>query len=170
MIKNWLLFSLVLFCFVACQSDATKDPFLKCKFGKPNPIFPAQSDVVDQHSFELKGTEGIERVRLKNGLSVMLIQSGCDYIQQEFQFEVPGNHQDKTSSFWVDQTIQILQMLGSMGPEFMAFAQWAEAIGSKAESIKLAESTTLQPGFFAKIDKIPGTDHAILLLTLSNKP
>ena len=97
--KYFLQVILLTLGLIGCQSNSGKDPFENCKYGKPKPIFPAESPMVNQHSFEIKGMEGIEEVSFSNGLSVTLVQTGCDYIQQEFQFTVPGNHQDKEAGF-----------------------------------------------------------------------
>ena len=165
------LFFLVCFLLSACTgSEKNKEPFANCKYGQPIAIFNSALPGLASHQFDLEMTTSTEILQFKDGLELTLVQSGCDDRIQEFQFKLMGNYQDQPNEFWIEQTLDLLQKLGRLGPDYQVFNAWAEALDLQGDQIRLAQSTEVQPGFFVRIDKILSQDHAILLLILSEKP
>lgn len=156
---------------VSCSSnEKDKNQFADCKYGEPIAIFNPGLEALASHHFEIDRAISTEKLQFKDGLEVTLIQSGCDERKQEFQFKLVGDYQDKADKFWIDKTLDLLQKLGRLSPEYQVFNAWAEALSLQGEQIRLAEATEVQPGFFVRIDKILSQDHAILLLILSERP
>lgn len=167
---NHLIFILILFVSACGQNNNSDEPFADCKYGQPFAIFNPDLPKLTKHQFDLTKTESTELIQFQDGLQLTLTQSGCDERKQEFQFKLPGHYQDEPSGFWVEKTLDLLQKLGQLGPDYQVFNAWAEALSLQSESIRLAQPLEVQPGFFVRIDKILSQDHAILLLILSEKP
>lgn len=167
---NYLFFCLVLL-LSACEGNNQEEvPFANCKYGQPTAIFHDALPALTEHQFELKKTESVEKLVFNDSLELTLIQSGCDERKQEFQFKLNGPYQDQPPSFWIEKTMDLLQKLGRLGPDYQVFSAWAEALSMQGDQIRLAQPTQVQPGFFVRIDKIVSQDHATLLLILSEKP
>lgn len=154
----------------ACGEDNTDAYFENCKYGKPKAIFSSDTPGVESHSFRLKSKEGIEKIIFESGKELTIIQTGCDSIRQNFQFRLPGSYEKDGSLKWVEITVEQFEYLAGLGPEYMVFSSWAQSIAARAQTIRLAESTEIQPGFFVRIDRIISRNHADLLVTLSESP
>ena len=145
--------------------------FENCRYGKPVAIFEESLPGIAKHDFQLKAGEGIERVVFESGKELTIIQSGCDSIRQDFHFVFPDEkYANADPSFWIDTTVEEFRAFAGLGPQYLMFSSWAQSIASKKESIRLAQSEEIQPGFFVRIDRIVSSDHAILMVTLSEKP
>ncbi len=153
-------------CRLANKEPETND----CKYGIPTAIFQKNQPNVEMHSFRASETEGTEIVRFSNGVVLTLLQSGCNNIRQEFRFEFPTAPETDQPQYWIAQSINLLRMLGSMGPDYQVFSMWAQAIEARAKEIKLAETLELQQGFYTRIDRIAGANNATLVITLSDMP
>jgi len=154
----------------ACGGSATQEGFADCRYGEPEPIFNESIPQIQSHDFELNKRKGIEEIDFTSGEELTIIQSGCDTIRQDFQFRLPGDYRDKTDMFWITKTVQEFQRLGDLGPEYLAFASWSQAISEKADAIQLSKSQQIQPGFYVTIEKIVSADHALLIVALSERP
>ncbi len=171
--KYGIYFCLLGLLFFSCQNDTSSGDFDKCKYGQPEAIFDDELEEVEYHRFRLKKKEGVEKVRFHSGLELTIYQSGCDYIKQEYQFElpaIPDSIDTQEPVYWIGRTISSFQELGSLGPEFFSYASWAQTIAEQAAEFKLAEFLEVQPGFFVKVDRIEGEKENILLVTLSENP
>lgn len=160
----------ILLIFTACGNLSSKDPFKNCKYSKPEAIFKLPNDRILDHTFEVQGIEGIEEVVFTNQQSLTVIQSGCDYITQEFQIKLSGNLRNQEHTFWINQSIGFFQFLGGLGSQYLVFNAWSQAIHELKDQIQLGAFQEIQPGYFVKIDRILSSDHAILMLTLTEKP
>jgi len=171
--KNYICLLALGFLLFSCQDKPGDDAFEDCKYGKPEAIFSAELEEVKKHRFRMKKKEGIETISFHDGMELVIYQSGCDHIQQQYQFELPpaGDTIDtQQAEYWIAQTITAFQSLGDLGPEFFSYSSWAQAIAEKAAEFKLAEFLEVQPGFFVKIDRIESSDKATLIVTLSEAP
>jgi len=161
-----LLFLSILSTFACRNNSNTSD----CRYGKPTAIFAANQPGIQSHTFTERGNEATEQVIFSDSLQLTLLQSGCNQIRQEFQFNLPGNFQDKTPDFWIELSIQLMQRLGSIGPDYGGFTMWAQTMVEQRKNIKLTEPVALQQGFYITIDRILSTENATLVLILSDQP
>ena len=164
------LSGLLMFLLVACASGEPEAPFEHCKYDRPEAIFYEGLPGLRTHNFQLDQHTGEETLQFSDGLVLKIIQSGCNTIRQEFHFRLPDKFGEEPESFWVSYTVELLERLGSLGPDYLAFSSWAKAIDRKEESIRLGRSLALQEGFYARIDRLQNDDYTILLLTLSEEP
>ena len=154
-----------------CGNNKDNTYFEDCRYGRPVAILNDTLPGIEEHHFELRSREGVEEVSFESGEELTIIQSGCDSIRQDFQFRLPGEgYHDADREFWVDKAIQEFRSFAGLGPKYIMFSSWAQAIEAKKESIHLAQSEEIQPGFFVRIDRISSSDHAILMVTLSETP
>lgn len=155
---------------LSCQNESADAYFADCRYGKPEPIFSEELESVVEHSFRLRPREGVEQLRFESGKTLTIVQSGCDSIRQDFEFFLPGAFPKADAEYWVGRAVEEFQQLGGIGPRYMMFSSWAQAIAARAEAIQLTESMEIQPGFFVRIDRVVSQDHAILMVTLSETP
>lgn len=154
----------------ACRNQGAEAYFENCKYGKPEAIFDSSVPGLREHNFTLKKQEGVEKLVFESGKVLTIRQMGCDAIRQEFEFDLPGQYEKGTAEKWVERTVQEFQALAGLGPNYLMFSSWAQAIAGKSEQIRLAESVEIQPGFYVNIDRVVGPDSATLLVTLSETP
>lgn len=153
-----------------CQQSDSSNTFANCKSGTPSPIFNKDLEGIAKHQFKLEKSRAIETLEYQSGESMSIIQTGCDYIKQDFQFHLLNDPKTQETTYWVDLAIKKLIAMSAWEERYQVFGFWAQAIRAKREEIKLAESIELQPGAYATIDRISGGGNAILMLTLSEKP
>lgn len=168
-----------IYCFFACFTMAVlascggapgQDAFADCRYGAPEPIFHASLPAVARHDFQLLKGQGIEQLAFKDGLELEVLQSGCEYIEQEFRFRQAGKFQKAPPDFWIDEAARIFNRLGSLGPEYLSYYSLAQAIDEQAGRIRLGQDIELQPGFFFKMEPISAADETTLVVRLSERP
>ena len=167
----WAL--LAIMAFAGCMDDASSpaaDPFADCRYGAPKPIFSEGLRSVTQHGFHLEESRAVETVSFDDGLKLSILQSGCDYIHQEFQFHLIEQFAGAPSSYWIQETINRFNQLGQLGPAYVIYVSVADALSERSNQIVLGESTELQPGFFAKIENGNYRNGGALVVTLSEQP
>ena len=157
----------LLTCFACTNDTKNPDPFADCKAGKPEAIFAGDYSQVTQQHFEIKNKEGIEKVKFENGLSLELINQGCDLITQLFQFEVPGLQPDSTN--WMQLAADQFSYLSRTSDKHASLGMWSQALEQIGPSMFLGEKVMLQPGFFIKVDKVQGSENTTLLVELSQE-
>ena len=160
-----ICFSLFILGGYGCKSQP-KTPFSDCSYGAPKPIFSKEWPAVSTQAFRLTAKEGIEQIEFTNGVSLELIQTGCDHITQDFTFSLPLEEIDDQPNFWIAQAIRQLQYLAQVDESLMPFQFWAQAIQNAAPQIKLSAPFTLEGSIQVTIDRIVSVDGAQLLLTL----
>ncbi len=166
---RWPLLLLLLFSW-ACSSDNADDLFIDCRYSAPESIFSNALPDVSQHSFYLDKMVGEESLEFTDGSSLLLRQSGCDYLKQEFEFATPNFDRQKSIAFWFEESIDLLHRVSEMGPEYISYRQWAKAMERKVRSFELDKTVMLADGYYAKVSRQNARGAAILLLTLSEKP
>lgn len=160
----------LLLLIVACRNQGAEAYFENCKYGKPQAIFDVSVPGIIEHEFQLKREEGVEKITFESGKDLTIRQMGCETIRQEFAFDLPGQYEKGSAQAWIERAVQEFQSLASLGPDYLMFSSWAQAIAAKSEQIRLAESVEIQPGFYVRIDRVVGADNATLLITLSETP
>jgi hypothetical protein len=143
------------------------NPFDQCKYGKPQAIFTEAHPDVKRQQFRIAKQESIEEIVFANGKRLTIRQSGCDTISQHFEFLLPEETWSDTPEFWIQRSIEEFDELATIDPSSLGFSTWARAIEAHAPAMSLTESFEVQPGFYVRIDRIVDTDHAILMVTLS---
>lgn len=169
--KYWILFLLIGISAFSCRHQSSADNFKDCPSGKPEAIFSKDIAPIQRHQFQIRRQEAIETIVFESGKKLTIIQTGCDSIRQEFRFEFPDKIEgNQPAAYWVDQAVREFEFLSSLGPQYLVFSSWAQAISNNSNAIHLSESTEIQPGFFVRIDRITGSDHTILTVILSEGP
>lgn len=158
-----LLLSLLLM-QVACNSAGKKGD---CPT-TPNAIFSDDLEGVEMHDFMKTGAEGLEVVSFSNGVFLEIFQSGCDTLRQEFRFRLPGIIEEEGQEFWLKEAQNQFRALGALGPDFLPFIQWADALSSWQEQFRLAQPMEVESGFWMQVDKIDSFDGPTLVVVLSN--
>jgi hypothetical protein len=142
-----------------------------CLYKPPVAIFSG-IDSFENHSFELKGQNAVERISIpKMNMDIELFQSGCDDLEQEFRFILYEAYPLNTPPDVCAMHIAgILYILSQESPQKLGlFQQWAETIKANAKSFKYNERT----GFFdseisAQIDKMHQPESAVLSIVFYN--
>lgn len=161
----FFVFTVLIFTYGCGNTSQEKDIFKDCKYGQPTAIFSLDLPQVGGHSFELKGKEGVELVSFKNGLDVELIQSGCNKITQDFSFMLMGKREGD-SAYWTNEAVKQFQYLGSLSENFGVLSFWGQAILERLNDFEMGQAVEVQPGFYAEINKVISSDHAIVTVKL----
>ena len=164
----FLFTGLALF-MTACRSGGSKSD---CPTA-PSAIFSDGLEGVGTHDFMQNGAEGLEVVSFSNGVFLEIFQSGCDSLRQEFRFRLPsaepGEAAEEEPGFWLQEAQNQFRALGALGPDFLPFSQWADALATRQEQFRLAEPMQVETGFWMMVDKIESFDGPTLVVVLSNK-
>ena len=164
------IFIFLLLLSYSCQNGADEGEFAHCRYNAPEPIFhPAIPDITDHH-FELRGNTGLERISFSDGLLLSIQQSGCDFLQQEYRFFLEQEITDPDPQFWFSLAAALLGRLSALGPEYLIFDAWADAIEARQAGMKLGEMKEVQPGFYLQVDHSLQEGRTIVMLTFSQQP
>jgi hypothetical protein len=166
-----IIFFTTLLFSIACNSDKKSKegkPFAGCKCGAPTPIFNEDiPEHVSGHNFSMTTNSGVEIVRMKNGSTLQIVQTGCNDIKQEFSFIYKDN---KFASFtdaqWIQNAVEEFRKIGSFSQNFAPFILWGNAMDAYKAEFKLGEDKELDKGFFMKIDKIVSAEEATMIVTV----
>jgi hypothetical protein len=157
--------------FFACKNDKNKandKPFAGCKCGTPTPIFNENvPEHVAGHNFSMTKDAGVEIVKMKNGTTLQIVQTGCSDIKQEFSF-VYKNKEMLTynDAQWIQNAVSEFQKIGTFSPNFSPFVLWGNALDQYKNEFKIGEAKELDKGFFMTIDKIISGDEATMIVTV----
>ncbi|MCB0564676.1 MAG: hypothetical protein H6573_18070 [Lewinellaceae bacterium] len=168
-----LLLCLALLGLTSCADETpatTADPFADCRYGAPKPIFNEQVRSIIQHNFRLEEDRAVETVSFDDGLQLSILQTGCDYINQEFRFNLTNPYPGAPASFWIQEAINHFYRLGQLGSAYVIYASVADALNQKSGRISLGQSTELQSGFYARIEDGKSGNGGLLVITLSEQP
>lgn len=166
-ISNLLFFFVILaFLFTNCNETESKK---ECTFGEPVPIFKSTNEAVRKTTFQKNGRQGIEEVLFKNGISLELIQDGCDEVKQDFSFKLPPSNAAQPDTFWVEKGSQLLRYLSKTDLTLTQFGQWAGMIDQNKALFKLGEAQEVQPNYFITVDKINSPNETIVKVTLMGR-
>lgn len=157
---------LIILLLAACGEETQKK---ECRFGKPQAIFQSAFENVEKTTFSLKGREGVENVIFKNGVSLALIQSGCNELRQEFSFRLPMTNSEANGEFWIIQGEQLMRFLGNTDASLVQFSEWANAIKQVSGQLKLGEALEIQTGYFVTVDKIEFPEETIVKVILEGR-
>ena len=152
--------------FGSCGNSNSKS---KCEAGDPVAIFSDKYEQIVNHSFKITGTESLEEIEFENGIKLELAQSGCESLKQEFRFIIPGYQNATEESLWSDFAINLFNYMGGIDIAFADFSFWSQAIKQAQPNLNVGVPFELGPGRWIKIDKISSSDHAVLIVTLSQQ-
>jgi hypothetical protein len=161
MLKS-LLFSLSICLLIACDGEQ------KCKY-KPEPIFSKDLKGVLQYNFETYGSQSLESVFFENNILLELHQDVCNQSAQEYKFTVKGDYSAYPDSLWIREAVRQLTYLSTLSPKQAALKEWAGILEVNRKRMKLAESTKISSGVYAKVDRILSPEQSILILNLESK-
>jgi hypothetical protein len=170
-ILRYGLISFLALGLLGCQNGVNfKNGDEKCRYGKPVAIFSSKLPEVAQHEFTCKDQVGEETIQFKDGKQLIFIQSGCNDIRQELQFTLMGLNYPDEPDFWIQKATEELLHLSQVNKKLAAFSMWASMIQSQKSDIHLSESFELAQGFYVQIDRIPSSNHSLLVVVLSDHP
>ena len=171
---TFLSYVLLLLCvwLISCQSEkTTKKPFEGCRYGSPEAIFVPDLAGVKAHSFELKENESVETMTYGAGRNLTLVQSGCDHREQIFNIELLQAKAPTSDSALLQLAQEELMVLARVDPNLgPAFQGWVTALREKSTLFKRLEPLELQPGYYARIDRVQQGEKLLLQLIFSDQP
>ncbi len=166
-----LFLSLLLLGSCSQNSDLPEEnAYANCRYEQPQAIFAKSTPTIDRHDFEHTGEGSVETIRFEDGSDLQIIQSGCNFIRQEFLLRLEGNLSQESSEFWIRQAVNLFYNLGSLDAEYATMLFWAEAIGDIAMDIELGREYYVQPGVSVTVDKVTSEEDGLLIVTLEQVP
>ncbi len=108
--------SLLIIVFVLCAKGQTTQSS-DCVRAIPEPIIKKQ--VFPKKSFQLEKRKsypfesvGYEKVQIKNGINLTIINSGCENYTLTFRFEVSNlSHKTEDTRFWYRKAVELMLMV-----------------------------------------------------------
>ncbi|NBC06737.1 MAG: hypothetical protein GVY26_06040 [Bacteroidetes bacterium] len=153
--KRWGRLVLLLLGFGACAPDAPPGGTpADCRYQAPEPVFGEKLTGVSGHHFEREGMSATETFVLDQQLEVVLYQSGCDYIQQEFIFTWAGGPRGNSARFWVREAADQFERLAHLGAAYVSFKALSDALRQHEASIQLEKAFELQAGLAITISPL----------------
>lgn len=165
---NYLkIFCWITIALLALQCGSSEKPKAqnKCDAPLPQAIFGKDVSGVASHSFALKGHNATENISFNDKSSLVIFQSGCDKISQEFRFKVPSQKEVDMPSLGIER----LMFLANLEDQFMSFANWAQAIDGLRRDFATQNEVEVEAGFFVGLDKIDSKDHTTMIIRLFQK-
>lgn len=157
------LFCLIGLCFcLSCADKSTNTKNVNCPTPPPEAIFKKDLSGISGHHFSIKGRDSEESLTFADSSAVTIFQSGCEKIAQEYRFTLPPSP-DKSS---VNLAVERLTYLTRLGPDYMTFGGWANAIASLEKEFASNSAVQVEPGFFVGLDKLDTKERTILIIKL----
>lgn len=145
--KRWGRLLLLLLSFWGCAPDAPSGGTpADCRYQAPEPVFSEQLAGVRGHRFERESMAATESFVLDQQLQVVLHQSGCEYILQEFIFEWENGPRGNSARYWVREAAERFERLAHLGAAYISFKALSDALRQNETSIRLEQAFELQPG------------------------
>ena len=146
----------------SCGENSKKESKADCPIPPPEAIFKNQSPEISNHSFSLSGRNSEESLQFADGSSAIIFQSGCKKIEQEFRFTLPPLPEQSRVTLAVDR----LEYMASLGPDYMTFNGWAQAISTLQNEFMLNSAVEVESGFFVGLDKLDNQERTTLIIKL----
>ena len=162
-----LSLSFFIFLLIGCTSSSQNEDD-KCQTS-PSPIFSDTMKIVASHSFELEdnGENSHEEAVLNNGMSVELLQSGCNVAEQEFRIRLKkGDYTKEPDAFWIARAFQTIGVLSVSSPALRGLEQYANIMARNAESTKLGQAYFPDPTLSVTLDKIVDKENGTIIIKL----
>lgn len=154
---------------LSCQKkNEDSREMTECLFANPEALFGEDLGGVNSHHFVFDGVKSKEELSFNDGVSLVVVQSGCEHIKQEFRFSIPDKPLSRDPDRWISMAAAQFRRIASFGPEYLVFQEWAEAISQRVDELSTGQTAELQPGFFVKIEPENNQKDAIFRVTLSD--
>jgi hypothetical protein len=121
--RNLLIISILTLLLYGCKEQKTEQT-TDCPYGAPQAILMQNALGVSDYTFEATGQNSTETAMLSDtffatdSLRFTLLQSGCETVRQEFQFELPAaNYTNVADSFFVQRVAEGLRFIAERNPQ-----------------------------------------------------
>jgi len=148
----------------------TESAFADCRYEQPEAIFAKSTPTVVNHDFEQNEEGGVETIRFDDGRDLQIIQSGCNYIRQEFLLRLEGNLTNESQEFWIRQAVNLFYNLGKLDAQYATMLFWADAIADIAMDVQLGREYYVRQGISVTIDRVTSERDGLLIVTLEQVP
>ncbi len=140
----------------------------KCPY-KPEPIFSEGLPHVVEYRFEREGAQSLETLWLDTQVLLEISQEVCRDTRQEFRFTVLGDYSQFADSMWLREAVRQLVFLSTLSPKQAPLQAWADVLEEARPAMRLGQEVELQPGIFARVDRIISSEQSTLILILAQR-
>ena len=151
---------------MGCGGNITDTQNKECPIPPPVAIFKKDLAGISNHKFLLKGRNSEESMVFADSTSVIIFQSGCDKITQEYRFSLPSSFDSLSRT---DVAVDRLSYLARLGPDYMTFGGWAQAIEGLHDEFTRNNTVQVEPGFYVSLDKLDSSGRSTLMIKLFQK-
>ena len=160
--KQLLFLGLLTFSLFSCGTSPNG-----CRMGKPQAMFSANLEGISNHKFELKeNNESVESFDF-GGSPVIIYQTGCDEVAQEFQFNF-SNKTGKTGEGMI-KIANILTAWSKLGEKQLNFAQWGKQIRMISREMQFGQTFDAAGNIEIGLDRINKMNGETIVMTLAQK-
>jgi len=160
-----LILILSSFFLLQCSGTGSSNQNETCDAPPPQSIFNEGVSQIKSHKFILTGHNSEENIKFDDGSTLIIFQSGCEKIAQEFRFHLEPNKEMDMASLGIER----LMFLANLEDKYMSFANWAEAIDALRQEFANANDVEVEPGFYVGLDKIDGNNQTTMVVRLFQK-
>ena len=110
-----------------------------------------------------------EKALLSNQTQLIIYQSGCEKVTQEFRFELPqGDYSTQPDSFFVQKAGEslMLAMREKQDPVATAFGQFGNDLFHNAAYVELKKTLPIERPIFFTIDKVATKTQGVISLEI----
>jgi len=137
---------------------------------KGHPFYDAKDlPHVLEYRFERDGARSLETLLLDSQVLLEIGQDVCRDTRQEFRFIVKGDYSRYADSLCLKEAVRQLVFLSTFSPRQAALKDWADVLEQARPAMRLGEEFTLQPGIYARVDRVISPDESILILILAQR-
>jgi hypothetical protein len=129
MLKFWLFYSL-LFILMSCSNEIKT-----CTYGNPTAVFNKNMPFIKNYQYENQAQKASEKLEIPDlNLSLEILQSGCDTVQQEFRLVLNGTLNElKTAAETAELLADIFATISELDKtKLTQFMDIAKIIGANA--------------------------------------
>jgi len=159
---TFLLYSIFIILFLSCTNNSANTKKKECPTPPPEAIFSKELTSISGHQFSIKGRNSEESLTFQDSSSVTIYQSGCEKIVQEYRFKLPPSSEKSR----VNLAIERLTFMSRLGPDYMTYGAWANAIVSLEKEFNANNAVQVEPGFFVGLDKLDTKERTTLIIKL----
>ncbi len=158
-----ILFSV---CLIYACGDSTGANTTGCAMGVPKAMFSPKLQGFANHSFRVTQNNSTEEFSYKDN-PVVVFQTGCDYIEQEFQFTF--NEKTDTDEAGMVKLANILLDWSRLGKNYVSFKPWADQIRAVSTEMQMGTSFNPSPDIEILVNKINTATGEILTIAFKQK-
>jgi hypothetical protein len=133
---------------------------------KPTALFDKTMTGVTAAAFELRPTESVETVVFADSTRLVITQTGCAKVSQNFEFTLLGKYTAADGATWAAVAVTQFRKLAAADQKLQGLGMWAQFIEQAQPTLHLGEPIELEPHRFLRLDRVVQPTGAVLIVRM----